>query len=124
MSSTDEISQEMAEKTKQAALAVSREIFKSLMKISMEQQMNAQQQQAELERMKSRLDEFIRERQSQQQQAQKREQHQQDKGKKQPEEKESLMKKLQQNTKTVKEREEEKISKNLKKLVKSSEITR
>ena len=124
MSSTDEISQEMAEKTKQAALAVSREIFKSLMKISMEQQMNAQQQQAELERMKSRLDEFIRERQSQQQQAQKREQHQQDKGKKQPVEKESLMKKLQQNTKTVKEREEEKISKNLKKLVKSSEITR
>lgn len=124
MSSTDEISQEMAEKTKQAALAVSREIFKSLMKISMEQQINAQQQQAELERMKSRLDEFIRERQSQQQQAQKREQHQQDKGKKQPVEKESLMKKLQQNTKTVKEREEEKISKNLKKLVKSSEITR
>lgn len=124
MSSTDEISQEMAEKTKQAALAVSREIFKSLMKISMEQQMNAQQQQAELERMKSRLDEFIRERQAQQQQAQKREQHQQDNGKKQPEEKESLMKKLQQNTKTVKEREEEKISKNLKKLVKSSEITR
>lgn len=59
MSSTDEISQEMAEKTKQAALAVSREIFKSLMKISMEQQMNAQQQQAELERMKSRLDEFV-----------------------------------------------------------------
>ena len=114
MSLTDETSQEMAEKTKQAALAVSREIFKSLMKISMEQQMNAQQQQAELERMKLRLDEFIRERQSQQQQAQKKEQHQQDKGKKQPMEKESLMKKLQQNTKTVKEREEEKISKNLK----------
>lgn len=42
MSLTDETSQEMAEKTKQAALAVSREIFKSLMKISMEQQMNAQ----------------------------------------------------------------------------------